>query len=264
MVDYSKFDNIDVSDDEEEQPLPPTGGIRETTLPFPSAAAVRMIRNCKSCGKLNAKKKCGKCLFAHYCGTECQTKDWLSHKKDCKNMASWRVKEEIYLTAAEASECALTLRMGAITAYEIDRSHFLSTPFNLDQTPASQMKTLHEKFDRLVKESIVSSYEAGAINLLTTRMEIFTRSIFSLHFDSPKTLFSVMQHLLGGDIFDPSGGFMGFCCPDDNLSSAQMYNDVATVARNRGKTVDDISYTIRTDYINEKKQKSFLMSVMYK
>ena len=50
MVDYRKFDNIDVSDDEEENyptPMPRSGG---------SISFLRLNKNCKSCGKLNAKK----------------------------------------------------------------------------------------------------------------------------------------------------------------------------------------------------------------
>ena len=176
-------------------------------------------------------------------------------------MAICRVKEDIYVTEAEASERVFTLRMGMGSAI---RSNFLSIPFNLNRTPEFQMKVLHEEFDGLVKECISTLYERGAIHLLMTKMDALTRSKLYLHFDSPKTLYSVMQHILRGDIFDPSCGFMGFCCHDDNAGSAEMYNNVATLARNRGKTIDDVSYTLRTEYVNEMNERSFLMSVMYK
>ena len=38
---------------------------------------------CKVCGKVGARKKCGKCLAVVYCSRECQIKDWREHKTSC-------------------------------------------------------------------------------------------------------------------------------------------------------------------------------------
>ncbi|KAJ7612725.1 hypothetical protein FB45DRAFT_1117295, partial [Roridomyces roridus] len=34
------------------------------------------------CGK-SAELRCSTCKTVHYCGTECQKKDWKTHKKEC-------------------------------------------------------------------------------------------------------------------------------------------------------------------------------------
>ena len=208
MVDYSKWDKIDVSDDEEENPTPFKGTIASKTT-------ASTMRHCFGCGKLNAKRKCGKCQTAHYCDVECQKQHWSDHKGECKKLADWRVngreKEEIYLTEAEAENTVFTIRMGPFTASRLNRATFLSSPFNLDRTPEFQVKMLHEKFNNIVRESVSFAYSRGAIHLLMTKMDALDRSKLYFHFYSPKTIFSVMQHLLSGDIFDPlTGGFTSF------------------------------------------------------
>ena len=38
---------------------------------------------CKICGKVDSRKKCGKCMKVVYCSRECQIKDWRKHKASC-------------------------------------------------------------------------------------------------------------------------------------------------------------------------------------
>lgn len=38
---------------------------------------------CKFCAKIDARKKCGKCMNVVYCSRECQIKDWRDHKASC-------------------------------------------------------------------------------------------------------------------------------------------------------------------------------------
>ena len=40
--------------------------------------------NCDSCGKPNAKERCGGCRSAHYCNEVCQKNHWGAHKGPCK------------------------------------------------------------------------------------------------------------------------------------------------------------------------------------
>ena len=45
----------------------------------------KSIRTCVVCGVTAIDmKKCGRCKNVHYCGAECQTKDWKTHKNFCK------------------------------------------------------------------------------------------------------------------------------------------------------------------------------------
>lgn len=39
--------------------------------------------SCATCGKENADSKCSKCKMVYYCSSECQQKDWQSHKETC-------------------------------------------------------------------------------------------------------------------------------------------------------------------------------------
>ena len=40
-------------------------------------------KKCKVCGKVDSRKKCGKCMNVVYCSRECQVKDWREHKTSC-------------------------------------------------------------------------------------------------------------------------------------------------------------------------------------
>jgi MYND finger len=41
------------------------------------------VKECKVCGKVGARKKCGGCMNAVYCSRECQVTDWREHKTSC-------------------------------------------------------------------------------------------------------------------------------------------------------------------------------------
>ena len=63
-----------------------------TPYPFPSFREVYYASNhfraCLECGEQdrNKLKKCVGCKCATYCGRECQTKDWPTHKRFCSAM----------------------------------------------------------------------------------------------------------------------------------------------------------------------------------
>lgn len=44
--------------------------------------------DCMICGCPNHVKVCSVCKSVSYCSTECQRKDWSSHKRDCKILAT--------------------------------------------------------------------------------------------------------------------------------------------------------------------------------
>lgn len=41
------------------------------------------VMACKSCGKVEAARKCAGCGVVAYCGRKCQRGDWKAHKKVC-------------------------------------------------------------------------------------------------------------------------------------------------------------------------------------
>ena len=68
-VDYSKFDKVDVSDEDE---------VKKETATKPVSSL------CGSCGKNpSAPLRCGNCKSQIYCSAECQKGDWQFHKRLC-------------------------------------------------------------------------------------------------------------------------------------------------------------------------------------
>lgn len=76
--------------------LPPdiTANIQKIETPLSLALKGNLIgieklsswRMCQYCNAVEKDLlKCGKCKIVHYCGVECQKKDWTQHKKVCKN-----------------------------------------------------------------------------------------------------------------------------------------------------------------------------------
>lgn len=75
-IDYSKFANIQDSDEEEET--------AQKSSRSPSKTAVAEKPTCLGCGVEVAKPlRCGKCQKAVYCSAQCQRSDWLYHKRGC-------------------------------------------------------------------------------------------------------------------------------------------------------------------------------------
>lgn len=73
-VDYSKFDNIEDSD--EEKPV-------EKTVTKKPAPAPKVVK-CANCGNKDGPlKKCTVCGKVVYCSTRCQRDDWRFHKRTC-------------------------------------------------------------------------------------------------------------------------------------------------------------------------------------
>ena len=58
-------------------------GTKAIIRKFTKTEAIRKSTHCANCKKLNARKKCSRCLSAYYCAKECQKKHWRIHKKDC-------------------------------------------------------------------------------------------------------------------------------------------------------------------------------------
>lgn len=71
-IDYSKFANIEDSDDEKP----------ETSTSTPAKPAVTEKPSCSCCGKESGDlKRCTVCKKAWYCSQKCQREDWESHKR---------------------------------------------------------------------------------------------------------------------------------------------------------------------------------------
>lgn len=73
-IDYSKFDDIEDSDDE--KPKQETATAKATTPEKP---------HCANCHKEITKPlRCGVCKKASYCSAQCQKEDWQFHKRVCQ------------------------------------------------------------------------------------------------------------------------------------------------------------------------------------
>lgn len=80
MVDYSKFDNIDDSDDEKQESNP-NRSLKSGSAEMEPVPSVE----CSNCGKPCPKPlRCGRCKVAAYCSASCQKQDWTFHKRNCK------------------------------------------------------------------------------------------------------------------------------------------------------------------------------------
>ncbi len=64
---------------------------------------------CAICHKTEHLKQCSSCKSIYYCGTECQLKDWPSHKPTCKKLQEAHLKREKQLRkiARKAVKCGL-------------------------------------------------------------------------------------------------------------------------------------------------------------
>lgn len=97
MVDYSRFDAIEDSDEETPQPRHPgiPEGVKKLVERRAAAAenakkkaaaspvdAAAKVASCALCGQADAKKRCARCNTA-YCSATCQREAWKTHKKAC-------------------------------------------------------------------------------------------------------------------------------------------------------------------------------------
>lgn len=76
-IDYSKFDNIEDSDDEKPQESSSAQGAAKP--------AVAEKPHCYNCHKdIQKALRCGICKKVEYCSAQCQKEDWQFHKRVCK------------------------------------------------------------------------------------------------------------------------------------------------------------------------------------
>jgi hypothetical protein len=63
------------------------------TTPHSISALLTMEPPKSSCSRCNepTTQKCAACKSTYYCGSECQTKDWKDHKKNCKDLVMGKI-----------------------------------------------------------------------------------------------------------------------------------------------------------------------------
>lgn len=87
-VDYTKFDKVEESDDEEAQKA------REEKKKAIVESATAKGPECGNCAKVCVKVlKCGTCKAKTYCSPACQKEDWKFHKRVCKPFEDKAKKE---------------------------------------------------------------------------------------------------------------------------------------------------------------------------
>lgn len=75
-IDYSKFDNIEDSDDEKPA---------KTSTPAVSKPVTDEKIHCANCHKdVQKPLRCGVCKKVSYCSAQCQREDWQFHKRTCR------------------------------------------------------------------------------------------------------------------------------------------------------------------------------------
>lgn len=83
-IDYSKFDNIEDSDDEK-----PQSSSKEASKELASAEKP----HCANChNDISKPLRCGVCKKASYCSAKCQKEDWQFHKRQCQAPAKAKPK----------------------------------------------------------------------------------------------------------------------------------------------------------------------------
>lgn len=77
---------------------------------------------CHFCHQMGANMRCSKCKFAHYCGQECQRRDWdAKHYKICNQLAQCAIfKNPVHTGVTPES----AIRLGAKT--EVQAREFIS------------------------------------------------------------------------------------------------------------------------------------------
>eukprot|EP00929_Paragymnodinium_shiwhaense_P069771 TRINITY_DN35203_c0_g1_i2.p1 TRINITY_DN35203_c0_g1~~TRINITY_DN35203_c0_g1_i2.p1 ORF type:complete len:533 (-),score=177.91 TRINITY_DN35203_c0_g1_i2:211-1809(-) len=91
VVDYSRFDNLDDSEDEAEAKL---NGATEDVPPGPRGGGkLPSDVGCKNCGaKCEKLLLCSICKATNYCSPGCQKADWSMHKRICRKAESMEDK----------------------------------------------------------------------------------------------------------------------------------------------------------------------------
>eukprot|EP00441_Pelagodinium_beii_P023545 CAMPEP_0197659708 /NCGR_PEP_ID=MMETSP1338-20131121/48740_1 /TAXON_ID=43686 ORGANISM="Pelagodinium beii, Strain RCC1491" /NCGR_SAMPLE_ID=MMETSP1338 /ASSEMBLY_ACC=CAM_ASM_000754 /LENGTH=332 /DNA_ID=CAMNT_0043236755 /DNA_START=74 /DNA_END=1072 /DNA_ORIENTATION=+ len=84
-IDYSKFDQIEDSDDDKPQ---------TKTSATPTKPAEVEKPHCANCHKdIQKPLRCGVCKKVSYCSPQCQKGDWQFHKRNCKKPEEPKAKE---------------------------------------------------------------------------------------------------------------------------------------------------------------------------
>jgi len=110
-IDYSKFENIEDSDDEKPKESASV------------AAKPAEKPHCHNCHKdISKPLRCGVCKKVEYCSAQCQKEDWLFHKRVCKKPAPPKAKAEERKPPAPSGEERETKRKEEEKVVETDEN----------------------------------------------------------------------------------------------------------------------------------------------
>lgn len=84
-----------------------------------------IVRRCYSCSsEVNVPMKCGRCKAVYYCNSECQKRDWPTHKTICNDLLKTPIgkegKKTVYSFVDELMGTALTTQLSALKNYAIN------------------------------------------------------------------------------------------------------------------------------------------------
>jgi hypothetical protein len=129
-IDYSRFDNIEDSDDEKVQPEKQAATEAPVETP-----------HCYNCHKeVRTPLRCSVCKKATYCSQQCQKDDWRYHKRSCKKPEAPRAKSPKRETPAKEPARPKTTTVSSKAEVEVEDNEDITWYRHREWKPTTEPK----------------------------------------------------------------------------------------------------------------------------